>query len=97
MDTTHFKKFWTLLKDVEENTPFEYKVDNWEEELDSYCRDPNEALEALERRANVFKNFTKEDWIPKKKKEKFTNCFGLEMEREIDEKKTKDDGEFDGV
>ena len=27
MDTTHFKKFWTLLKDVEENTPFEYKVD----------------------------------------------------------------------
>ena len=32
-----------------------------------------------------------------KKKEKFTNCFGLEMEREIDEKKTKDDGEPDGV
>ena len=96
MDTTHFKKFWTLLKDVEENTPYEYKVDNWEECLDSYCRDPNEALEALERRANVFKNFRKEDWH-EKKKEKFTNCFGLEMEREIDEKKTKDDGELDGV
>ena len=59
MDTIHFKKFWTLLKDVEKNTPFEYKVDNWEEELDSYCRDPDKALEALERRANVFKNFTK--------------------------------------
>ncbi len=96
MDTTHFKKFWTLLKDVEENTPYEYKVDNWEEELDAYCRDPNKALEALERRANVFKNFRKEDWH-EKKKEKFTNCFGLEMEREIDEKKTKDDGELDGV
>ena len=96
MDTIHFKKFWTLLKDVEENTPYEYKVDNWEEELDSYCRDPNKALEALERRANVFKNFRKEDWH-EKKKEKFTNCFGLEMEREIDEKKTKDDGEPDGV
>ena len=86
------------MKDVEKNTPYEYKVDNWEEELDSYCRDPDKALEALERRANVFKNFTKEDWEPKKKvKEKFTNCFGLEMEREIDEKKTKDDGEPDGV
>ena len=96
MDTIHFKKFWTLLKDVEVNTPYEYKVDNWEECLDSYCRDPNEALEALERRANVFKNFRKEDWH-EKKKEKFTNCFGLEMEREIDEKKTKDDGELDGV
>ena len=96
MDTTHFKKFWTLLKDVEENTPFEYKVDNWEEELDSYCRDPDKALEALERRAIIFKNFRKEDWH-EKKKEKFTNCFGLEMEREIDEKKTKDDGEPDGV
>ncbi len=36
MDTTHFKKFWTLLKDVKENTrPYEYKVDNWEESLDS--------------------------------------------------------------
>ena len=46
MDTIHFKKFWTLLKDVEENTPYEYKVDNWEECLDSYCRHPNEALEA---------------------------------------------------
>ena len=95
MDTTHFKKFWTLLKDVEENTPFEYKVDNWEEELDSYCRDPNKALEALERRAIIFENFRKKDW--QKRKEKFTNCFGLEMEREIDEKKTKDDGEPDGV
>ena len=96
MDTIHFKKFWTLLKDVEKNTPYEYKVDNWEEELNSYCRDPDKALEALERRSIVFKNFRKEDWH-EKKKEKFTNCFGLEMEREIDEKKTKDDGEPDGV
>jgi hypothetical protein len=84
------------LKDVEKNTPFEYKVDNWEECLNAYCRDPVKELEALERRANVFKNFRKEDWH-EKKKEKFTNCFGLEMEREIDEKKTKDDGEPDGV
>ena len=53
----------------------------WWDEIDNFIKDPDAALEAQEVIAGELEE-SMQSLSRKKKKEKFTNCFGLEMERE---------------
>ena len=96
MDDTHikFKKWWKLCK---ENTiHFSPSDFDWYEEIENFIADPDGQLEAQEVIAGDIKDSLEkmkkpihydrqgvDEYFESHKKEKFTNCFGLEMERTI--------------
>ena len=97
MDDTHDKlrRWWTLCLDNTINhipSDFDYI-----HEIELFIKDPDAALEAQEVIAGELEESMQEFIKEEKKKEKFTNCFGLEMEREITVKHEKKNKNTDGA
>lgn len=97
MDDTHkkLKRWWQLCNENTINfTPSDFE---WWDEIDNFIKDPDAALEAQEVIAGELEESMQEFIKEEKKKEKFTNCFGLEMEREITVKHEKKNKNTDGA
>ena len=97
MDDTHkkLKRWWELCwSNTINHTPGEF---DWADEIDNFIDDPNQSLATQEAIANEMEESMQDFIKEEKKKEKFTNCFGLEMEREITVKHEKKNKNTDGA
>ena len=97
MDDIHkkLKRWWQLCNsNTIDHIPSDFE---WWDEIDNFIKDPDAALEAQEVIAGELEESMQEFIKEEKKKEKFTNCFGLEMEREITVKHEKKNKNTDGA
>ena len=92
MTDRNFIFFWRFLKNLEEHTPDEYKLDNIVQMLDKYSEDPDEAFTSLVRRFNMYGKFKVEDWEEHENQYiKIEDELGIKIKRNIMER------EKDGV